>query len=50
MKTMGLYERPLPRIVHGGSSLKSAGTPKLVALFLLLSVLIVRFLTLPASA
>ena len=30
-KPLGGCERPLPRIVHGGSSLKSAGTPKLAA-------------------
>jgi hypothetical protein len=43
-KPWGRREPPLPRIVHGGSALKSAGTPKLVALFLLLSVLMVRCL------
>src|SRR6202162_5367127 len=30
-KPLGGCERPLPRIVHGGSSFKSAGTPKLAA-------------------
>lgn len=48
MEAICLRERPLPRIFHGGSSLKSACTPKLS--FLLLFVLILLLFTLPVSA
>jgi len=49
MKAMRWCEQPLPQIVLGGSSLKSAGAPKLEFLSSLLGVLIPPLLMPPAS-